>query len=105
MDELGGGARRARAEVARVDECHGEPFARGVRSGRSADHAAADHEQVEVGARERLPGRRPGHRGFVHAFRPDASTISTRANGAVSGRSSRAATIRPSAVVSSTSAP
>ena len=60
VDELGGGARRARAEVARVDERHGEPFARGVRSGRSADHAAADHEQVEVGARERLPGRRPG---------------------------------------------
>ena len=105
VHELRRGARRPRAEVARVDERDGEPFPRSVRGGRRSDHAAADHEQVERRPLERLAAGGFRQSGFVHAFLPHASTTSTRAKGAVSGRSSRAATTRSSGVVSSTSAP
>ena len=105
VDQLRGCARRPGAEVAGVEERDREPLARRVRGRRGADHAAADHEQVERRPGERLAGRRPGQSGFVHALRPYPSTTSTRANGAFSGRSRRAATISPSAVVSRISAP
>ena len=57
VHELRRGARRARAEVAGVDERDGEALARGVRGGRGADHAAADHEEVVCRAPERLARR------------------------------------------------
>ena len=113
VDELRGGARRARAEVPRVHECHRKPGARGVRGGRRADHSPSDHEQVERRSLECLS--RGGaaslrvilyaHRGFVHARQPAGSTTSTRAKGALPGRSSRAATMWSSAVTSRISAP
>ena len=54
VDELRRRARRARAEVPRVDERDREPGAGGVRGGRRADHAASDHEQVERRSLERV---------------------------------------------------
>ena len=97
-----------------MPERDGEPGARRVSRGGGADHAPADHEEVERGLLERVArgcallaggGRHAGHTGFVQARRPLGSTTSMRANGAVEGRSSRAATIQSSGVVSSASAP
>lgn len=105
MHELGRGARRPGTEVSCIDEGDGEALACRVRGSRSSDDTAADDEQIERPLRERLPRRFAGQSGFVHAFRPVWSTTSTRANGAVSGRSSRAAAMSPSDVASSTSAP
>ena len=112
VDELGRRARRARPEVPGVDEGHGEPRAGRVGGGRRADHAPADDEQIERPTRERLACGGPpldrrycGHSGFVHARPPAGSTTSSRAKGAVSGRSSRAARIQPSCETSRISAP
>ncbi len=74
---------------------------------------ASDHEQVERRSLERLSRGgaarlrviRYAHSGFVHARRPAGSTTSTRAKGALPGRSSRAATMWSSAVTSRISAP
>jgi hypothetical protein len=57
VHELRRGARRARAEVAGVDERDREALARGVRGGGRADHATADHEEVVRCAPERLARR------------------------------------------------
>ena len=114
VDELRGCARRARAEVPGLDQRDGEARACGVRRRRGTDHAAADHEQVECRPPERLARSgtplargepRYDHRGFVHARRPAGSTTSTRANGALPGRSSRAATMPSSGETSRISAP
>ena len=113
VDELGRRARRSGAEVPRVDERDREPGAGGVRGGRSADHAASDHEEVERRPLERVSRSGPArlrvigyaHSGFVHARRPAGSTTSSRAKGALPGRSSRAATMWSSDVTSRISAP
>ena len=94
VDQLRRRARRARAEVPRVDERDREPGAGGVRGGRRADHAASDHEQVERRPLERLSRGGPArlrvigyaHRGFVHARRPAGSTTSTPGEGRVAGQ-------------------
>ena len=54
VDELRRRARRGAAEIARVDECDGQPGASSVRSGGSTDDAAADDEQIELMRREPL---------------------------------------------------
>lgn len=71
VDELRGGTRGARAEVARVDERDREALTRRVCGRGGPDHAAADDEEVERRPRERVARRLPGQSGLVHAVRPE----------------------------------
>ena len=59
VEHLRRAARRARREVARLDERHLEPAGGGVQRGAGADHAAADDDDVELLAAEPLPRQRP----------------------------------------------
>ena len=47
VDQLAGAARRTGSEVSGIDESYGKSAGRGVERSTSADHACADHEDVE----------------------------------------------------------
>ena len=64
-------ARRARGEVARLDQRHLEPAGGGVQRAPGTHHAAADDHDVELLGAEPLPGRRALLR--VPAWKPPSS--------------------------------
>ena len=59
VEELRRPARRARREVTGLDEGHLQPAGRGVERRPGADHAAADHDDVELLGGEPVPRPRP----------------------------------------------